>query len=64
MVAGIEAALAERPRPQVVVVLTDGHTPWPKVEPSVPVIIGLIGLRRKLTTPSWATTIEIDLGTD
>lgn len=62
MATGIEAAIDESPRPQSVVVLTDGQTPWPKVEPVVPVIIGLIGRRRKVTTPDWATTIEIITG--
>ena len=60
MAAGIEAALSETPRPQAVVVLTDGLTPWPDAEPSVPVIIGLLGNRKKATTPNWATTIEIE----
>jgi len=29
MVAGIEAAMAMKPRPTAVVVVTDGYTPWP-----------------------------------
>ena len=62
MAAGIEAALDGPKPPQAVVVLTDGFTPWPDVEPGVPVIIGLIGRRRNKETPSWATTIEIEPG--
>ena len=62
MAAGIEAALDGPKPPQAVVVLTDGFTPWPDVEPAVPVIIGLIGRRRNKETPSWATTIEIEPG--
>jgi predicted metal-dependent peptidase len=40
---GIEAAAALRPRPAVVVVLTDGFTPWPSAPPKgVRVVIGLL----------------------
>jgi Mg-chelatase subunit ChlD len=37
---GIKAALALRPRPDLVLVLTDGQTPWPDHRPSVPIVIG------------------------
>ena len=44
MVEGIAAALALRPRPSVVVVLTDGYTPWPDREPrGARVVIGMVG---------------------
>lgn len=33
MAAGIEAAAALRPRPDVLAILTDGHTPWPAAAP-------------------------------
>jgi predicted metal-dependent peptidase len=43
MGAGITAALAGRPRPNVVVVLTDGFTPWPATGPKgTKVVIGLL----------------------
>jgi predicted metal-dependent peptidase len=42
MGAGIATALARRPRPDVIVVLTDGYTPWPERPPPARVVVGLI----------------------
>lgn len=58
---GLRAVEQERPRPDVVVVLTDGFTPWPATPPpGAAVIIAL--LRRRQwplpETPSWATVVE------
>ncbi|HVA06085.1 MAG TPA: VWA-like domain-containing protein [Acidimicrobiales bacterium] len=40
---GIARALALRPRPSIVVVLTDGYTPWPESAPrGAKVIVGLL----------------------
>ena len=39
---GIGAALALRPRPDLILVLTDGQTPWPDRRPPVPVVIALV----------------------
>ncbi len=64
---GIEAAAALRPRPSVLVVLTDGVTPWPATAPrGVRVVIGLLGAsdngRRQAlpATPPWARVVRID----
>src|SRR5690348_5025720 len=40
---GIAAALASTPRPQIIVVLTDGVTPWPEIPIPARVIAGLLG---------------------
>lgn len=60
MGAGLAAADTLRPRPHLIVVFTDGITPWPDTPPDAPVVVALtkrLGLRR---TPDWATPILID----
>ena len=59
MAIGIDTALGLKPRPQLVIVLTDGETPWPAHPPSVPVIAALIGRHRHAlpATPTWATRV-------
>jgi hypothetical protein len=60
MGAGIDAAMALRPRPQVIVVLTDGETPWPSGPPrGAVVVVGLIGSRAP-AAPAWARSVRID----
>ncbi|WRZ90033.1 VWA-like domain-containing protein [Streptomyces sp. NBC_01007] len=39
--SGFTAALRARPRPDVVVVLTDGQTPWPEARPPCRTVVGL-----------------------
>ncbi|MFF4037040.1 VWA-like domain-containing protein [Streptomyces sp. NPDC001816] len=55
---GIAAAAALKPAPDLIVVLTDGHTPWPDAPPPrTRVVVGLLdpaGL-----PPDWATTVLI-----
>jgi predicted metal-dependent peptidase len=57
---GIEAAHRLKPRPNVVVVLTDGYTPWPAEPPGgIKVVIGL--LRQGGTPPpGWARVVPIE----
>jgi predicted metal-dependent peptidase len=65
MGAGIAAAVALRPRPSVIIVLTDGFTPWPPAPPkSTKVVVGI--LRQNMApighsgVPPWARCVEID----
>jgi predicted metal-dependent peptidase len=65
---GIAQALALRPRPSIVVVLTDGFTPWPTDTPrGAKVIVGLMEGRRGMgpsmhgvpPPPLWAKVVRI-----
>lgn len=64
MGAGIEGAISLRPRPSIVVVLTDGFTPWPSEAPKgARVIVGLLSQSVGMVpppTPGWARTVVID----
>jgi predicted metal-dependent peptidase len=56
---GIAAAERLRPKPSLVIVLTDGFTPWPALAPKGPRVV--IGLLRSggMNPPSWARVIRI-----
>ncbi len=65
MGAGLMAAAKLRPRPSVIVVLTDGMTPWPLEAPKgMQVVVGLIGNRlrggKPWPAPQWARVVPID----
>jgi predicted metal-dependent peptidase len=64
MTVGITAALALKPRPDIIVVLTDGYTPWPDRQLRVPLIAGLIHTGYRLPTharpPAWIRSVDID----
>jgi predicted metal-dependent peptidase len=64
MGSGIYAAAELRPRPSVVIVLTDGFTPWPdEPPPGIRVIVGLLAesfLPAGWTPPGWARTVVIE----
>jgi predicted metal-dependent peptidase len=59
---GIAAALRLRPRPSLVVVLTDGFTPWPEHPPPVRVVVGLLAQSGAPApeAPEWARTVVVD----
>jgi predicted metal-dependent peptidase len=61
MGAGLAAAAEMRPRPDLAIVLTDGHTPWPRRAPDgIRVVVGLMDADGR--TPEWATTVLVDTG--
>jgi predicted metal-dependent peptidase len=69
MTKGIEFARQLRPRPSVLIVLTDGETAWPKsAPPEFAVVIGLVlgsyEAKQSLSAysrkpPAWARVVEI-----
>jgi predicted metal-dependent peptidase len=55
---GLAAAADLRPRPDLAIVLTDGHTPWPSRAPDgMRVVVGLMDSEGR--TPDWATTVVV-----
>ncbi|MCP5024647.1 MAG: hypothetical protein GY929_00020 [Actinomycetia bacterium] len=59
MEIGLHAALDHRPRPQVVVVLTDGWSPWPQhPPPATRVVVGLLGADPS-PPPPWCRSVRI-----
>ncbi|MFF4578573.1 VWA-like domain-containing protein [Streptomyces sp. NPDC001373] len=59
MRVGIAAALAVPDRPDIVVVLTDGYTPWPEGALPCRVIAALIGAGAP-QPPAWVETVRVD----
>ncbi|MGW4276125.1 vWA domain-containing protein [Streptomyces seoulensis] len=68
--SGFERALRTRPRPDVIVALTDGQTPWPSAQPSCRTVVGLFPRPAGAadeddpdyvpdTPPSWARVVTI-----
>ncbi|HUZ08691.1 MAG TPA: VWA-like domain-containing protein [Acidimicrobiales bacterium] len=61
MGAGLAGASGLRPRPDVIVVLTDGHTPWPATPPrGIRVVVGLMDPTGSV--PEWARAVPIGPG--
>lgn len=61
MRVGLAAAAELRPRPDVVIVFTDGYTPWPKNPPAgAAVVTALLGRDRSALppTPGWTARVE------
>jgi predicted metal-dependent peptidase len=67
--AGFAKALRTSPRPDVVVALTDGQTPWPDARPPCRTVVGLFPRQRQSgeddpdyvpdTPPEWARVVDV-----
>mgnify|MGYP002724217631 FL=1 len=65
MTIGIHEAVTDKPRPNAVVVFTDGETPWPTERLRVPVIAALPEETPDYflsNIPSWIKTVIIKKG--
>jgi len=58
MAAGIDSALALTPQPDLIVVITDGWTPWPSEPPRVPVVAVLTQDDASVRPPDWLRTVD------
>lgn len=60
MRVGVAAAEAARPRPDVIVVLTDGETPWPERPTTARLVVAIISDQRSMANaPAWATRVLV-----
>lgn len=61
MGAGIAAAVELRPKPDLVIVMTDGYTPWPAEPPqgNATFIVALTNPYTQAGVPTWATSLVI-----
>ena len=61
MSVGIAEAMKSDPKPDYIVVLTDGYTPWPETKPKAAVFVGLIHPKAHPPSnpPRWAQTVHI-----
>ncbi|GAB7044252.1 MULTISPECIES: vWA domain-containing protein [Catenuloplanes] len=59
MRAGVAAALERRP--DVIVLLTDGQTPWPSARPAARTVVGLFPRpsEKWVATPPWARVVRV-----
>ncbi|MFJ5833586.1 VWA-like domain-containing protein [Streptomyces sp. NPDC093089] len=68
--SGFARALRSRPRPDVIVALTDGQTPWPSAQPPSRTVVGLFQRPARAaneddpdytpdTPPAWARVVTI-----
>jgi hypothetical protein len=67
--AGFTKAMRTSPRPDVIVALTDGQTPWPDARPPVRTVVGLFPRQRPSgeddpdyvpdTPPAWARVVAV-----
>lgn len=51
MVVGIKAALALKPKPDTILVLTDGYTPYPASPYKIPILFGILKANLDQNTP-------------
>lgn len=61
MRVGIDAAMRGRPKPHLIIVFTDGYTPWPDTAPNARVIVCLVGTKLDAKAgPNYAKVVRVD----
>ncbi len=60
MRVGIEGAMKLRPKPNIIITLTDGYTPWPDHEPGDVRLIAAIMGGGTEGVPEWMKVVHID----
>lgn len=63
MARGVQVASELRPRPHVIVVITDGMTPWPTERTGIPVVACLVGPMAEgcqADVPAWIRSIVVN----
>jgi predicted metal-dependent peptidase len=61
MTIGIQAAIDLKPQPHVVILVTDGETPYPAAPTKVPLIVALTQAKPGYATPpSWAKVVIVE----
>tara|TARA_R100001230_G_C5647861_1_gene153287 strand:+ start:193 stop:555 length:363 start_codon:yes stop_codon:yes gene_type:complete len=57
----IEESLKEiEHKPDIIVAITDGYTPWPSKDIGIPLVIAYTRDTRMHNTPKWATSILLE----
>ena len=62
----VAEVLETHPQPQMILICTDGHTPWPTHDPGIPIVACLTNPRATLPElyqpPSWISIVELCKG--
>jgi predicted metal-dependent peptidase len=62
----VAEVLTTRPQPQMILICTDGETPWPDDSPGIPIVACLTNPRATLSDlyqpPSWIPIVELCKG--
>jgi predicted metal-dependent peptidase len=61
MMVGIRTAATQKPKPNLIIVITDGYTNWDMQQPSnTPPVIAVLTNKRSETPPSWIYSIRVN----
>jgi len=56
----IVAAAEQKPKPDLIVVCTDGYTPWPSAPVGVPVVACITREQSQTSVPVWIETVSLE----